>query len=126
MHGPGPSLDAPSVGGPQRGPVYCFVGTVQLFAAPESPMPGGLIGQLATPVGVGVPLVQTATAPMGPDTLLSVDHQVATLCGSLLFHDDHLALDVAYVCLGKNSVAPGVSPPALTVLALLGLLPTCD
>lgn len=111
---------------PQSGPIYCFVGTVNLTRFDQHPPLGSVIGHLRTPVGVGVPFVQTNALSLGPSSLASVDQKVATLCGNLVFRDGLLALDVAYVSPGVHATTPGVSPLALTVLSLLGLLPAVD
>lgn len=123
MQGPGPSLGSPTVVGPQRGPVFCFVGIVQLVDLLQTTKPGSVIGHLNTAVGVAVPLVQSSPAPLGSGTLAAVDRQVATVCGNLLFLDERLAVDVAYVSPGTRAATPGISPLALVTLALLGLLP---
>lgn len=125
MRSPGPSLPSPTVGGPQRGPVFCFVGTVSLFQPVQSLPPGSVVGLLKTALGVGVPLLQT-TPSFGGHTLASVDQKTATLCGALVFQNGQLALEVAFVSPGESASAPGISPLALVVLALLGLLPVCD
>lgn len=118
MEGPGPSLRSPTVVGPERGPILCFVGRVSL-----APSASPLVGQLVTDVGVAVPLVQSAPVTFGASSLASVSQQTATVCGSLVFHNGALAVDVAYVSPGTSATTPGVSPLALVMLALLGLLP---
>jgi hypothetical protein len=123
MQGPGPSLGSPTVVGPQRGPLLCFVGTVNLFDPAQTPGPSCVIGQLKTSVGAGMPLVQTSPAPFGTTTLGAVDQQLATVCGNLVFQDERLAVDVAYVSPGTSTATPGVSSLALVMLSLLGLLP---
>lgn len=123
MQGPGPSLRSPTVVGPQRGPVLCFVGTVNLFDLIQPPAPGSIVGQLNTAVGVAVPLVQSSPGIFSGQSLSSVDRSTATVCGILLFKDGQLALDVVFVSPGTNATTPGVSPLALVVLALLGLFP---
>ncbi|MDB4893808.1 MAG: hypothetical protein JWN15_70 [Firmicutes bacterium] len=123
MQGPGPSLGSPAVVGPQRGPVFCFVGTVHLLDLLQTTRPGSVIGHLNTAIGVAVPLVQSSPAPLGSGTLATLDRQLATVCGNLLFLDERLAVDVAYVSPGTRAATPGVSPLALVAMALLGLLP---
>lgn len=123
MQRPGPSLGSPAAVGPEPGPVFCFVGTVKLTPSKEPYPAGSILGQLDTSVGVSVPLLQSSSALFGTSTLASVDRQLATVCGNLLFRGGRLALDVAYVSPGANAKTPGVSPLALVVLALLGLLP---
>lgn len=112
--------------GQRSEPVYCFVGVVKLTRLAPGTEPEPLVGQLHTSVGVGVPLVQSVPIRFGKNPLAAVDQQVATCCGYLLFHNGQLALDVAYANPGVHTTTPGVSPLALTVLALLGLLPTCN
>lgn len=119
----GPLLRSPTLVGPVSGPIFCFVGTVVLFQFIQPPAPGSVIGQLNTPVGVAVPLVQSSPTPFGTPLLSAVDRQRATLCGPLTFRDGRLALDVRFVSPGVSATTPGVSPLALVVLALLGLLP---
>lgn len=126
MQSPGPSLGSPAVVGQRSEPVYCFVGVVKLTRSAPGTESGPLAGQLHTSVGVGVPLVQSVPIRFGNNPLTAVDQQVATCCGHLLFHDGRLALDVAFASPGVHTTTPGVSPLALTALALLGLLPTCS
>ncbi len=123
MQGPGPSLQSPAVVGPQRGPVLCFVGTVNLFEFTQPPLPGSVIGELVTSVGVAVPLTQSSPSTFGGHTLASVNRTTATLCGPLVFQNGQLALDIVFVSPGTSASTPGVSPLALLVLSLLGLLP---
>jgi hypothetical protein len=123
MQRPGPNLGSPADVGPEPGPVFCFVGTVNLIPLVPPPQPGAILGQLTTSVGVGVPLIQTSSSLFGHGTLASVDRQLATVCGNLLFRDGRLAVDVAFVSPGVSTTTPGLSSLALVVLSLLGLLP---
>lgn len=104
----------------ERGPFFCVEGFLRL-----SP-PGRIdpvVGQVHTTVGVAVPLVQTLTHLFGPTRLEPSGTDPVTVCGRLLFHDGHLALDVLCVSPGGEMGTPGVSSPALVTLAMLGLLP---
>lgn len=85
-----------------------------------------LQGHLETPLGVCVPLVQSAAPLIGKETLTEVNHQQVTLCGPLRFENGMLALEVTYVNSGSRVSSPAVSPLSLTVLALMGLLPVCN
>jgi hypothetical protein len=123
MQVPGPSLGSPTLVGPRSGQVFCFTGTVNLFQFIQAPPPGAVLGQLNTPVGVAVPLVQSIPSGFGTTTLGAVDQQSATVCGTLLFQEGRLALDILFISPGVSKTTPGVSPLALLVLALLGLLP---
>lgn len=120
--GPGPSLRSPTSVGPQRGPVFCFTGTVELKERAPAPQAGRIVGQLVTGVGVAVPLIQPAPA-FSTTQLSNVNKELATVCGAIVLQDGHLAVEVAFVSPGVSTLTPGVSPLALTVLALLGLLP---
>jgi hypothetical protein len=102
-------------------PVYCFTGTV-LLVPDAAPVAGALVGHLHTPIGVAVPLIQ-APSSIGPVAVTAVNGQNVTICGSFLLQDGYLVLEATLVQPGENATTPGVSPLALLVLALLGLLP---
>lgn len=123
MQGQTPGIRSQTTSGQERGPLFCVVGNVRLLAFTQTPVPGTIIGQVDTAVGVGVPLVQTVSTPPGGTTLTTVDKQTATVCGALLFKNGQLALDVAFVSPGSGALTPGMSPLALMVLSLMGLLP---
>jgi hypothetical protein len=125
MQGPGPSLSSPTIVGENRGPILCFVGTVNLKSTKQAP-PGSMLGQLVTSIGVAVPLMQSTPTTFGTHSLSSVDRMRATVCGTLLFQEGRLAVDVCYVSPGTSTTTPGVSPLALIALSLLGLLPVAN
>jgi hypothetical protein len=104
----------------ERGPFFCVEG--QLHLQPPGRI-DPVIGHVYTEVGVAVPLVQTLPRLFGSSTLHEASAEPVTVCGRLLFFDGRFALDVLCVSAGEEMAAPGVSPPALVTLAMLGLLP---
>lgn len=124
MQGPSPGLGSPTLSDLQRGPILCFVGTLQV-ANPKT-QPGPVLGWVSTPVGVCVPLIVGAPQPPDAQGLKALDQRRVTICGPLVFENGQLAVEVRFASPGSSSVARGISPWSLVSLAVLGLLPVCE
>lgn len=119
MHGADSNPGAKALSA-ERGPFFCVEGYLRLNP------PGRIdpvLGNVHTNVGVAVPLVQTLPQLFGQNRLDTTGIDPVTICGRLLFYNGQLALDVLCVSPGGEMGTPGVSPPALATLAMLGLLP---